>query len=66
MYAFRFSGFAMRNNILYHLAGVGQFKIDAKGSLRGSHRSSISPMQGQGAKIAAGNYVAQRGSCAER
>jgi hypothetical protein len=57
MYAFRFSGFAMRHNILYHLAGVGQFAIDAKGRLVGSHRSSLSAMQGQGAKIEAGNYA---------
>lgn len=56
-YAFRFSGFTMRNNILYHLAGVGQFSIDAKGHLVGSQRSSISAMQGQAAKIEAGNYA---------
>ena len=61
MYAFRFSGFSMRNNILYHLAGVGQFSIDAKGHLVGSHRSSISPMQGQAAKIDAGNYSLKGG-----
>ena len=56
-YTFRFSGFTMRNNILYRLAGVGQFSIDPTGKLVGSHRSSISAMQGQAAKIEAGNYA---------
>lgn len=55
-FAFRFSGFAMRNNILYNLAGVGQFEIDAEGNLLGNHRSSLSPLQGQGAYLHAGNY----------
>jgi hypothetical protein len=56
-FAFRFSGFTMRNNILYHLAGVGQFTLDAEGKLVGSHKSSLSALQGQRAKIEAGNYL---------
>ncbi|MBV8335113.1 MAG: hypothetical protein JO358_06630 [Alphaproteobacteria bacterium] len=56
-YAFRFSGFAMRNNILYHLSGVGTFEIDAQGKLtKGQQRSSITPLQGQAAGLATATF----------
>ena len=56
-FAFRFSGFSMRNNILYNLAGVGSFTIDKNGKLRGSHRSSLTPLQGADATLQAGAYA---------
>ena len=55
-FAFRFSGFSMKNSILFYLAGVGQFEIAADGKLSGDHRSSLTPLQGQKAKLAAGRY----------
>ena len=56
-FAFRFSGFSMKNSVLFYLAGVGQFEIGADGSLSGDHRSSITQLQGQKARLAAGRYV---------
>ena len=56
-FAFRFSGFSMKNNILYYLVGVGQFELDAEGKLSGEHRSSITALQGQNAKLEAGRYA---------
>jgi hypothetical protein len=56
-FAFRFSGFSMRNNILYNLAGVGAFTIDEDGKLLGKHRSSLTPLQGADAKLNAGRYA---------
>jgi hypothetical protein len=56
-FAFRFSGFSMRNNVLYNLAGVGTFTIDEDGNLLGNHRSSLTPLQGQDATLSAGNYA---------
>jgi hypothetical protein len=56
-FAFRFSGFSMRNNILYNLVGVGQFEVDPEGKLLGAHRSSLSPLQGQRAQLYAGDYA---------
>jgi hypothetical protein len=56
-FAFRFSGFSMRNNILYNLAGVGAFTIEENGKLRGRHRSSLTALQGADAKLNAGHYA---------
>jgi hypothetical protein len=56
-FAFRFSGFTMRNNVPYRLAGVGQFLIDDQGALSGHQRSSITALQGQGAKLMTGNFA---------
>jgi hypothetical protein len=56
-FVFRFSGFSMRNNILYNLAGVGSFTIDEDGKLLGKHRSSLTPLQGADAKLNAGRYA---------
>lgn len=55
-FAYRFSGFTMSNAVLYRLAGIGQFKLDEQGNLSGDHRSSISPLQGQGAALRRGSY----------
>jgi hypothetical protein len=56
-YAFRFSGFTMRNNILYHLSGVGTLELDARGKLtKGQQRSSITPLQGQAAGLVAATF----------
>ena len=59
-YAFRFSGFTMLNNILYHLSGLGNFDIVAngrrRGRLTGRQRSSITPLQGQKASLEKATY----------
>ena len=55
-YAYRFNGFAMSNNILRYLVGVGQFDITADGSLTGHHKSSITALAGQAAKLQTGDY----------
>jgi hypothetical protein len=56
-YAFRFSGFTMVYNILYHLSGLGRFRIDAAGSVTGRQRASITPLQGQRAALQKGEYA---------
>jgi hypothetical protein len=55
-YAYRFNGFAMSNNILKYLVGVGQFHITKDGSLTGHHKSSITALAGQAAKLQTGDY----------
>jgi hypothetical protein len=55
-YAYRFSGFTMASNVLYRLLGLGQFRIREDGTLVGRHRSSITALQGQGAKHQNGAY----------
>lgn len=55
-FAFRFSGFAMKYNILYNLVGVGTFTIDEQGNLDGGHRSTLTALQGQKAKLERGEY----------
>jgi hypothetical protein len=55
-FAFRFHGFTMENAIMYFLAGVGRFQLDAQGNLTGDHRSSITALQGQGAALKQGAY----------
>ena len=47
-FAFRFSGFSMKNSILFYLAGVGQFEIAADGKLQ--RRSQILPHPAPGAE----------------
>jgi hypothetical protein len=55
LYAYRFNGFAISNNILQNLVGVGQFEIKRNGALSGHHKSSITAMQGS-AKLHTGSY----------
>jgi hypothetical protein len=55
-YAFRFDGFTITSNILFRLLGLGQFRIDEDGTLVGRQRSSITALQGQGAKHQNGAY----------
>jgi hypothetical protein len=55
-FAFRFSGFTMKLNILYNLAGVGTFAIDEQGKLEGGQRSSLTALQGQKAKLERGEF----------
>jgi hypothetical protein len=55
-YAYRFNGFAMSNNILRYLVGVGQLYIREDGSLTGHHKSSITALAGQAAKLQTGDY----------
>lgn len=55
-FAFRFSGYAMPSARPYYLTGLGQFIIDVNGSLTGTHRTAIMPIQGQGAKLTTGAY----------
>jgi hypothetical protein len=55
LYAYRFNGFAISNNILHNLVGVGQFEIKRNGALSGHHKSSITAMQGS-AKLHTGSY----------
>jgi hypothetical protein len=55
-YTYKFAGFTMVNNILYRLLGLGQFTIASDGTLSGAQRSSITPLQGQGAKLKKGAY----------
>jgi hypothetical protein len=56
VYAFRFSGFTMKNNILHYLAGLGRWRIDENGNLIGSHRFSTTELQGAAAALTAGSY----------
>jgi hypothetical protein len=56
IYAFRFSGYTMLNNIRYFLVGVGQFKIATDGTVSGSQKSSITPLQGQKATLDTAAY----------
>jgi hypothetical protein len=55
-YAYRFDGFSMASNVLYRLLGLGQFRIRQNGTLVGHQRSSITALQGQGAKHKNGAY----------
>jgi hypothetical protein len=55
-YAYRFDGFTVASNILYRLLGLGQFRIREDGTLVGRQRSSITALQGQGAKHQNGAY----------
>jgi hypothetical protein len=55
-FAFRFAGFPVRNGIMYRLDGVGQFSLDNQGNLTGKQRSSITALQGQGAKLQIGAF----------
>ena len=55
-YAYKFAGYAISNNILHYLVGVGQFEIKDDGKLAGQHKSSITPIQGQAAKLQTGGY----------
>jgi hypothetical protein len=54
-YAFRFSGFTMLNLVFRHLAGLGRLLIDAADLVKGTQRSSITPLQGY-AKLKANRY----------
>jgi len=58
-YAYRFSGFNMASNVLYHLLGLGQLRIREDGTLVGRQRSSSTALQGQGAEHKNGAYDLQ-------
>ena len=58
-YTYKFAGFAMVNNVLYSLLGLGQFTISSDGTLVGAQRSSITPLQGQSAELKRGTYNVQ-------
>jgi hypothetical protein len=55
-FTYRFSGFTMLDRVMYRLAGLGRFQIDATGHVTGTQRSSITALQGQGAKLLTGNF----------
>jgi hypothetical protein len=55
-YAFRFSGNSIRSSVLFRLSGVGRFQISEQGKLTGQHRSSITALQGQGAKLTTAKF----------
>jgi hypothetical protein len=56
VYAFRFNGYTMLNNIRYFLVGVGQFQIAENGTISGRQKSSITPLQGQKAALETSAY----------
>ena len=58
-YTYKFARFAMVNNVLYSLLGLGQFTISSDGTLVGAQRSSITPLQGQSAELKRGTYNVQ-------
>jgi hypothetical protein len=46
----------MLYNIRYNLVGVGLLEIQKNGKITGHHRSSLTPLQGQEAKLQTGAY----------
>jgi hypothetical protein len=56
VYAFRFNGYTMLNNIRYFLVGVGQFQVTENGTISGRQKSSITPLQGQKAVLETSAY----------
>jgi hypothetical protein len=55
-FAFKFEGFSVRDATLYRLVGVGVFDLDDQGKLTGRHQSSITPLQGQNARLSTARY----------
>lgn len=58
-FAYRFSGYTMKQDRPWWLTGVGRFEIDEKGNLTGAHQSAIMPIAGQDAKLITGAYSLQ-------
>lgn len=58
-FAYKFSGYAMEQARPWFLTGLGQFKVDGKGKLTGTHRSSILPIHGQDSELSIGYYELQ-------
>jgi hypothetical protein len=55
-FAYRFSGFTMKQERQWWLTGVGRFDIDAKGKLTGAHSSAIMVLKGSDAEVRKGEY----------
>jgi hypothetical protein len=55
-FAFKFTGYAVKDRIPYRLTGLGQFQIDDKGNLTGMQRSAITALQGLDAELRTSVY----------
>ncbi len=55
-FAYRFNGYAIRQNRPFYLLGVGQLMIDRQGNITGEHQSAATAMQGQDATVMTGKY----------
>ncbi len=56
-FAYRFSGYVMKQDRPWWLTGVGRFEIDAQRNLTGAHRCAIMPISGQAAALVTGVYA---------
>ena len=56
-FAYRFSGYAMKQDRPWYLTGVGRFDIDPDGNLTGTHRSAVMPIQGFSMALEWGDYA---------
>jgi hypothetical protein len=56
-FAYRFNGYAIKQDRPFYLLGVGQLTIDRQGNITGEHQSAATAIEGQDATVMTGKYT---------